>query len=813
MKPRLGLRLLLLLPLTQCLSGAYQYTVTDPLTTINPAVWAQNGALSATPQGLTALGNPGGSLIYRGSLGIEYAVATTLRLTQSGGTYVHYVHSTLDSLSQGNTGTYYSVELQNPQFSGGGCTATLAAYKRVNSVVTLLGMNNVPCHDNMVLHTIWRLGDLTVRINTDYYLWIPGQDVPFGQAGVGARETPAGNSIREARLGPRETVPPAQVNPQSVGVSAQTTCLDLQWQGVLDDPNGVGMHFYIIWRDNQEIRHIKETVMTDCGLTPGTVYTYHIKPVDLHYNIAMPIPFTAATAPAGSLEPRRVGVRPLGAYWGALGEQVDMMSGNLNFTLPLFQVRGRGGWSVPFALNYNSQLWRQDAGGTWKLGRDVGYGFGWRLLAGSVTPYFHEHWQAPTHYVFTDSTGAEYRLDINTNGMYTSREGVYVSYDQAAQRLYFNDGSFWEMGCISAGTEEDSGTRYPTLMQDSNGNQISIRYHPGLGLTWDNSSARIRDIMDVRASGDYPIYSFTYNSDPIPHLASITAPAQTLESYTFSYLGGQALWSPFSPQVSYGTATLLRQVTTTGVGVSYELEYGANATGELAKVTLPERGWLRWGYRSFTYAGGRTLREVETRYLSASSTGPESGWTFPRSDGAELSHHPWMAVLDGGSGIKLWWLHGPGPWAGLAQEDRNSGWAVLERRDYGWTQDAAGVPYIGSVLSTIDYGTGNQKQSKTEQALDVYGNVLWRKQYDYGNLSTPARTYTYSYLSGTNYSSRYIRNRLLTAAVSTGGSAVTLVSNVYDGYGQATCYSQLTGYLIPPQRHDSSGSIAESVGR
>jgi len=40
-------------------------------------------------------------------------------------------------------------------------------------------------------------------------------------------------------------------------------------------------------------------------------------------------------------------------------------------------------------------------------------------------------------------------------------------------RLYFRDGSFWVLGCTSAGTEQDAGTMYPTVMEDTNGNQLS----------------------------------------------------------------------------------------------------------------------------------------------------------------------------------------------------------------------------------------------------------------------------------------------------------------------------------------------------
>ena len=37
-------------------------------------------------------------------------------------------------------------------------------------------------------------------------------------------------------------------------------------------------------------------------------------------------------------------------------------------------------------MSYNSQVWRQKGAGIFKLGRDVGYGFGWRVQAGSLTP-------------------------------------------------------------------------------------------------------------------------------------------------------------------------------------------------------------------------------------------------------------------------------------------------------------------------------------------------------------------------------------------------------------------------------------------
>ncbi len=60
--------------------------------------------------------------------------------------------------------------------------------------------------------------------------------------------------------------------------------------------------------------------------------------------------------------------------------------------------------------------------------------------------------------------------------------------------------------------------------------------------------------------------------------------------------------------------------------------------------------------------------------------------------------------------------------------------------------------------------------------------MLTQQVYDYGNTTTPIRSYTNTWLhtSNSNYANAYIRNRLLTSTVTDGANAVTLVSNTYD---------------------------------
>ena len=58
-------------------------------------------------------------------------------------------------------------------------------------------------------------------------------------------------------------------------------------------------------------------------------------------------------------------------------------------------------------------------------------------------------------------------------------------------------------------------------------------------------------------------------------------------------------------------------------------------------------------------------------------------------------------------------------------DDRAAGSAVartMVRKNYTWTADNGDV-YIGTVVSTANYGSGSAAQSKSAQALDAYGNI------------------------------------------------------------------------------------------
>lgn len=774
----------LLILAAAALSAAYTYYYGDNLTTVDGTKWYTNGTVSAGTGGLTISGS--GSLISKVAVPdgtSEYEVKAKLTLGQSGGIYTLYLRATNDALAGSPAqGTFYAAELWDVQINGSSCTAQLALLKSVAGSVTWLTNGYTSCRSGMEIRLVRAVSGMAIFVDNRHFTTIWDTSIASGKPGIGGRSMPAANSIARVDLGPLDRVAPGAVNPQQTGSSVFSNRVDMQWPGTPDDANGVGFAHHSIVRNGSWWAIFLANGFSDAAVSPATNYTYTIYSEDFHLNSAATT-ITVTTPPAGAIDPRRIGLRGTGSYWGEGKEQIDLLSGNLNYTMPLLKAQARG-WGVGFSLNYNSQNWRQDPGGIWNLGRDVGFGYGWKLLAGTIRAFNSDYWT--THHItFTDATGAEYLLDVwdSTARTFKSRDGSYLTYAVDTGLMYFRDGTYWQFWARSDGAEQDAGTWYPTMMQDTNGNRIYVSYQAGIGVGWSNSSGRISQITDVRGN-----YNFTYSTtacsgDPIPRLTQITNTFGSGERYDFGYLCNQAFKSPFAA-TSYGTATLLQTVTSPLTSLTQTFQYDAGTSGELTKVTLPYGGYFRWAYQNFTFNGSRTQREVATRYLSKSGSG-ETTYTINRDAGdVNLTVHSSASLLDpsGVSEKKFFFSTDTGvPWRlGLqtSREDRKlPGPVTMVSQTQTWVQDANGNPYIGTALVTQDPGQSYQAQKKTEQTLDVWGNLTQVKLYDINSLTTPLRTYTNTYLSSSNYTSRHIRNRLLTSAISDGTTSITLVTN------------------------------------
>jgi hypothetical protein len=399
------------------------------------------------------------------------------------------------------------------------------------------------------------------------------------------------------------------------------------------------------------------------------------------------------------------------------------------------------------------------------------------------------------------------------------------------------------MGCTSAGAEQDAGTLYPTVVEDSSGNQIIVTYMSGVGAFWNNSSSRIYTIEDSRAvqsCGYYCSYQFSYSAPAgqdgtyMSYLSGIASYVGTQENYSVSISPERALYAPNSTGTAFSTAGMLKSVTATGPGdgypnlgyswnFSYEQPVACNnppclGDGTLTEVQLPQGGYLQWSYSPFEYVGTTTLWEVASRSLQSAvgnSPPPANTYTFTRPSAdvsAAITVHSGMTLQDPTGAQKSWSFYCTNPsgysncpaaqvapatftaeieLASELKEIAPGGSASAPVRDttYLWTPDLAGNAYLNKVTTTLDEGQAWAQTAISTQTLDIYGNVLTLAVSDYNGGATRTYTNTYS-TSMSGYCTspfqgvlNYICNRLVTSTVTTAGNSVTLVTNTYDTGG------------------------------
>jgi hypothetical protein len=383
--------------------AAYVYDFPSLLNPYTASQWTSNGTISASNNMVSSSGS--GSLIFNPTVpGISnsYEVRATLTLATGGGIYEIYLRATSNAHGSPATGTTYYVKVKDPTFSGTVCTATLEVGKMISAVTTALQSNTVPCANGMVIRAVMtQTNYILVYLNNLLYASVYDTSISSGQPGVDVDEGGSGQGFSTIDIGHLDTVAPNPVT--SVTGTAFTDRLDLQWPATTDSPNGIGIAYYTIWRNSTQVGETTSTNFSDFGATANNTYAYQVQAVNYHWDTASTS--QNITVPATVIDPREVGVRPTGSYWGGGGEQIDMRSGNLNFTVPMLKGVGRGSWSVGFNLTYNSQNWRQDTAGTWQLGLDTGYGYGWRFQAGSLTPLYSSAWVL-AGYLFIDAPPA-----------------------------------------------------------------------------------------------------------------------------------------------------------------------------------------------------------------------------------------------------------------------------------------------------------------------------------------------------------------------------------------------------------------------
>ncbi len=101
------------------------------------------------------------------------------------------------------------------------------------------------------------------------------------------------------------------------------TQVSLQWQGVADDPNGIGVYEYQVSRNGLSLKNVFTPTFVDNTVNASGNYTYQIVAVDQHTNASTATSVQVTTPAAYAVDPHRTGVLPIGSYWGGGGEQID----------------------------------------------------------------------------------------------------------------------------------------------------------------------------------------------------------------------------------------------------------------------------------------------------------------------------------------------------------------------------------------------------------------------------------------------------------------------------------------------------------
>jgi RHS repeat-associated protein len=690
------------------------------------------------------------------------------------------------------------------------------------------------------------IGNYVIGCNTGVVLSATGSTITLGtltdvvmsvqdgrlSSGTVAILAPLGSmpSVLPSRVvieGPDNT-PPTQPTSLQAGTSVRHE-VSLSWNRSTD--SGSGLQYYTVCRNGADVASVDPSTCgsdpqrcsyTDGGLLEGTMYTYTVAAVDWEANVSSPSNTALVTTLRAPQErPEGLGAGPLTASYGSGAEQINLESGNLTLRIPIIPIQGRSPATSPtLSLVYNSQLWTWDGAGARLALVDAGYGPGWTFWLGAIYPVYVNY--MVDHYRYIDSSGATHRLYPTAGDLYVSRDSTYMVWDRALNRLTFRDGTVWSFNYLASDGGPDSGTRYATGIQDTNGNSVAIAYTTG---------ARIDRIWDCRSTNPYE-YRFNYTANN--RLQSIDetyyqwyciggcfkAPAYSLTRFQFEYSAETTLLSPFGGSETAPAQKLLTKVRrATGAGfLEQEIQY--NDRGEVTKLTLPYGGYFRYDYDIFSFANNAIKRrEVTRRYWSSLPRGDANygspayektdNLTRATGDASHSGHN--QATLNDAAGNRKIWYFTQGDTLGWKnglqwkqEVYQGAGVSLLRTFQTDWTQDQPAVAELRNprpaAQRTVLNDVTPALESRREQEVDANGNITQVREFGYGDAVNPVRALTVTYLTTTPYTSRSILNRPLTTQLHQGGAAgpVLMSSSVqYD----ATALMNVTP---APSMHDGT---------
>ncbi|HKG45448.1 MAG TPA: S8 family serine peptidase [Pyrinomonadaceae bacterium] len=271
---------------------------------------------------------------------------------------------------------------------------------------------------------------------------------------------------------------------------------------------------------------------------------------------------------------------------GAGGE--DLLSGNVNFGIPILSLPGRAGLNLGLTLSYNSRVWSK-ANSTVAYDSDRGFPApGFRLGFPVVQPRFYNSNTATASYLLITPAGNHVELRrVASSNVYESADASYTQLTDNTSSLLVRTTDGTQMTYTFS-----NGQWVCTQIKDRNGNYLTINY---------NAAGNISTIVDTLER------TITFNYDGNARLQTITQPwtvggssvTHTWATFTHenvtidtNFSGVYMLWPQDNASISV--------LTEVAFGDSSHIEFEYNAFGQINKV---ER-----------YASNDTLQS-QTRYV------------------------------------------------------------------------------------------------------------------------------------------------------------------------------------------------------
>lgn len=256
--------------------------------------------------------------------------------------YLEATPNALLNLNGASSGSFYAFAIQTSTGQNG-CQAQANLYKAVNGTVSVVANTSVGCG---MFYSAIAAPDGSLRLlvpaaNGELYeplIWSDPSTPLTGAAGIAAAGPGDGTAatLWQAALYTVSRVAPSAVDPSTIQTYVRATEADIRTPGTL------GVYQYQWYRDGQFLTATFNPELSDASVSAGSTHTYGVNATDIYSNTSATTSFTVTTPASTNIDPREIGLRSTGSYWGGMGEQIDVRSGNLNYSYPVLAAVSRG---------------------------------------------------------------------------------------------------------------------------------------------------------------------------------------------------------------------------------------------------------------------------------------------------------------------------------------------------------------------------------------------------------------------------------------------------------------------------------------